>query len=551
MLLYRKTLRIYFLCFIFLFFGLAFPYVVNASAPIGYSVSEIHMRAKLNADGSMDIHEFVTYKLSPEYDGQIEKYINISRASEVIGLEVSAISRDTLDEPIVETEMLTLKFVESPTDGQTGVYTFEFLEVGQNKFKVLSVFLPAGKNNVTIALRYSLSDMVYLYNDASLLQWQFVPQTESDITGLISIELNLPQKNISEKINAFAHGSQNIDDTVINDSSIAINADGLRQSEFLEAFVLMPVNAVPNGRKIVDNYILSDMLEFKEHLAYQSRQVELKQEQRKRSVTIAGLILLLTGLGLGSYFYAYSLKKSVKEDYPIEQLDEIEYQSKLPEHYYTPAELSVLVNRSRITSRDVIATLMDMVVKGNLLLEAYTSNECRTLKFVLNEGCHIGRLEPHEEYLINWMLKDIGSGSGFSILDIKSITSNPSLKGRFLSKFDTWTRIVIKQAARWNFEQKISGKPSKLTPFGLAHFSQWMAFKKFVKNYSGDDAMLSLSDWERYMVFIVPLDEAQHIATRLLSLYPQESFDKDNLTLLKRQNFELFEHWFDCMWEEQ
>lgn len=509
------------------------------------------MRAILNPDGSIDIHEFITYKVSTEYDGQIERYINISRASEVTGLKVSAISRDNPYEPITETEMLPLHYVESPTDGQTGVYTSELVEAGENQFKAINVFLPAGKENVTISLRYSLSDMIYLYNDTSLLQWQFVPQTESDITGSISIEIILPQNDFNGNIDAFAHGSENIGNVVFNDASVIISADGLRHGEFLEAFVLMPVNAVPNGRKIVDNYILADMLEFKEHLAYQARQAELKQEQRRRSVTIAGLILLMAGLGLGSYFYAHSLKKSAKEDFSNKQLDEIEKQSELPEHYYTPAELSVLVNRSRITSRDVIATLMDMVVKGNLVLKADMSNECKTLNFAVKEDCHIGRLEPHEEYLINWMIKDVGTGSGFSTLDIKSVASNPLLKGRFLSKFDTWTRIVIKQAARWNFEQKLSGEPSKLTPFGMTHYTKWKAFKTFLKNYSGTDAMPSLSDWERYIVFAVPLGEAQNLLTRLLSLYPRESFDNDSLTLFKRENFELFDLWFDCMWEEQ
>lgn len=551
MLFFRYIRRMCFLCLIIVFFVLAFPYDVIASTPVAYSVSEVHMRVELNPDGSMDIHEFLTYKVSSEYDGRIEKYINISRASEVIGLEVSLVSRDNPDEPIIDTEMLTLDYVESPIDGQTGVYSYEVLEVGQNKFKVINVFLPAGKENVTIALRYTLSDVIYLYNDTSLLQWTFVPQAENDFTGKISIEIDLPQNNISAHINAFAHGAQNVDNIVINDSSVGISANGLRQGEFLEAFVLMPVNAVPNGRKIVDNYILSDMLEFEDHLDYLARQAELKQAQRKRSVTIAGLILLITGLGLGSYFYALNFRKSVKDDLLPEQMNEIEHQSKLPEHYYTPAELSVLVNRSRITSRDVIATLLDMVVKGNLVLKADTINENRVLSFVLKEGCHIGRLEPHEEYLINWMLKDIGTGSGFSTLDIKSATSSALLKGRFLSKFDTWTRIVIKQAARWSFEQKLTNETSKLTPFGLTHYSQWMAFKKFLNNYSGDDIIQVLPDWERYMVFAMPLGEAQQLASRLFSLYPHECFDNDNLTIFKRENFELFDLWFDCMWEEQ
>jgi len=551
MLFVRNMRRVYFFCFVILVFVLVLSYDVKASTSAGYSVSEIHMRAELNSDGSMDINEFITYKVSPEYEGQIKKYINISRASEVTGLEVSAISSDNPDKTIVETEMMPLIHVDDPTPGQTGIYTYETTNIGQNQFKALDIYLPSGKENVTISLSYRLSDIVYVYRDTSLLQWQFVPQNESDIAGKISIEIILPQNDFNENINAFAHDSQSIIEAVINAESVIFNSNGLRQGDSFDAFVLLPVNAVPNGRKIVDNYILSDMLDLKEHWANQARQAELDQERRKRSVTIAGLILLIAGLGVGSYFYVHSLRKSGKEDFSHQQLDATEHRSKLPEHYYTPAELSVLVNRSKITSRDMIATLMDMVIKGNLLLKADISNECKTLRCVLKEGCHIGRLEPHEEYLINWMLKEVGTGSGFSTLDIESVTANPSLKERFLSKFDTWTRIVIKQATRWNFEQKLSGKPSKLTSFGLEHYSQWMAFKKFLKNFSEESNTQSLADWERFIVYAVPLGEAQHVAARLSSFYPKEAFENENLTLLRRENFELFELWFDCLWEEQ
>jgi len=551
MFIVRNTLRICFFCFLFFPLFFVFSSEVIATTSVGYTVSEIHMQAILNSDGSMDINEFITYNVSPEYKGRIKKLINISRASEVIGLEIAAISQDNPDKTLYETEMLPLIHVDVLADGQTGVYTSELINVGQNRFKALNIHLPSGQENVTISLSYSLSDIIYIYNDTALLQWQFVPQAENDITGKISIEIILPQNNLNEDVYAFAHGSQSIDQAVINEGAVIFNSDGLIQNEFFDVFVLLPVNAIPNGRKFVDNYILSDMIELKEHWAYQARQVELEQEKRNRSMTITGLILLITGIGLGSYFYVGTLRKSGKQNFYHEQVDEIEYQSKLPEHYYTPAELSILVNRSRITSRDMMATLMDMVIQGNLLMHNDMTNEHKTFRFSLKENHDTGRLEPHEEYLINWMLKDVGTGFGFSTLDIKSVVANPLLRERFLSKFNTWTRIVVKQASRWNFEQKPSGKSSKLTPFGLKHYSQWMAFKKFLINYAGDDTTLSLADWEKYVVYAVPLGEAQKLVTSLLSYYAEEAFDNENLTLLRRENIDLFEIWFDCSWEEQ
>jgi len=312
----------------------------------------------------------------------------------------------------------------------------------------------------------------------------------------------------------------------------------------------MPIAAISGGRKFVDNYIVTDILALREHSLAQIRQAEFEQEQKIRLITITGLILLIIGLSLGSYFYVSSLKKTSREILSEGALAEVKDSGKLPEHYYTPAELSALVNRSRITSRDLIATLMDLVIKGYLHLTVDISNDYKTLKLELKEDCYISRLEPHEEYLMNWMLRDVATGGVFSTLDIKSAFSNLAIKDKFLSKFDTWTRIVLKQASRWNFEQSFSKKSSKLTPYGLTQYSQWMAFKKFLRNFNCEDEVLTLEDLEKYIVYAVPLGEAQQLASHISTLYDIEAFYNENLTLLKRENLELFESWFDCLWEE-
>ena len=51
---------------------------VYADTPIKYSISDWHIHAIVNLDGSMEVKEYITYEISQEHEGLVRRDIDIS-----------------------------------------------------------------------------------------------------------------------------------------------------------------------------------------------------------------------------------------------------------------------------------------------------------------------------------------------------------------------------------------------------------------------------------------------------------------------------------------
>ena len=69
-----------------------FASTVYADDSITYSINDWHIHAAVNQDGSMNVKEYITYKVSPEHEGPVKRDINISRASYMDELSVSVVT---------------------------------------------------------------------------------------------------------------------------------------------------------------------------------------------------------------------------------------------------------------------------------------------------------------------------------------------------------------------------------------------------------------------------------------------------------------------------
>jgi len=541
-----KPLKIVLILFVFFMLTQS---VVNAETDALYSIADSQVRAVLNSDGSISVHEFVTYALSSEFDGNIEKLINISRTSNISSVNISSVSRETPEQPIADAEMIPLTPVQ--TISEENSFTSVQKEIGDEHFKVLNLFITPITDSITIVYRYTLEDLVYIYNDTALLQWQFVPQIESVFAELVNFELIFPQELSESDIVAFAHGSPNVSQAQLGAASLSIQTTRLEKGQILEALVMFPKSLVGESDKLVNNNIYDEIIEFKESLDYEKRQIELLEEQRRNNLLIVASLLLFAGLATGLYFFRSTLKRVFNPLPHSKTTENMTNLGSIPEHDYSVAELAVLMNRSKISSKDLLATLMELVVKERLQIKLTEFEDKKTFMFELKKDLNKDELEPHEEYLINWMLNEVGTGDSFSLQDIHVSISNSDLKAKFFRKFETWTRIVQKHSLRWNFEHKQKGKPLKLTDYGLEQYSQWIAFKTFLQKIDMKKSTLQVNDWERYIYFAFTLGELKQLLPKLSGVFDDKTILEDNLTLLYRDNRKLFNIWLDAQWDDE
>jgi len=217
----------------------------------------------------------------------------------------------------------------------------------------------------------------------------------------------------------------------------------------------------------------------------------------------------------------------------------------LPADYYTPAELSVLLRGNKVTPRDMVATLIDLVVRRYLDVEAIEIDNGKSYLLSLRDFDPTS-LKSHEEYLINWFLKDIGDGIKVCVKEIEQAACNPGIDIQFYNRFIIWKKLVLKQAARWKFNERATPfKFYRRTSFGKNHYSEWLRFKKTLQRVSHNANSVPLAEWERFLAYAFTLGIAKHIVKGLKVAFPAGTPLDDNLTVFNRYNFPVIDHWFD------
>ena len=142
-----------------------FASTVYADDSITYSINDWHIHAAVNQDGSMNVKEYITYKVSPEHEGPVKRDINISRASYMDELSVSVVT--TVDpEDITRSEVEPYKLVDNPEQLVEGTYA---VQPGANADEIqeVHIYLPDDTQEKTFVLSYKLLDFAFLYRDTA------------------------------------------------------------------------------------------------------------------------------------------------------------------------------------------------------------------------------------------------------------------------------------------------------------------------------------------------------------------------------------------------
>ena len=218
----------------------------------------------------------------------------------------------------------------------------------------------------------------------------------------------------------------------------------------------------------------------------------------------------------------------------------------LPADYYTPAELSVLLRGKRIKPADIVATLLDLIVRRYVDIE--TVEKGSEAHYILRlKEYEPNSLKAHEEYLVNWFIKDIGDGNEVSTEAIKQSASASGAGDVFSTRFIIWRKLVLNQARRWKFwERGPFLWRSKRTEFGEKHYSEWMKFRMFLKGTNLEINSIPLEKWEKFLVYAFSLGLGENVVNALKTALAERSSGTadDGLTILHESNFHAIDEWF-------
>jgi len=551
---------------------------VYADTSVKYSVNDWQIHAVINQDGSIDVKEYITYKVSPEHEGPVIRYIDISQASYVENLNVSGVIDVDPEEDITTAETEPYELVDKPEQNTGGTYALK-PGVNADEIQEVHIYLPRDQQEETVVLSYKLNDFVFLYRDTAAVVWNPVINGYGNKIGNIDIRLSLSQKGGIDNIHPFVYGALNGNSQVLENGTINITGYNLQPEEFMEVVVLFPKSVVAEGRKLIDNDVVQKVLEEQQAKMEEMELLREKREQEQRFRTTITIIIAagILGIGICGYLLYVRFNRSKSDEKkPDEQVDRKPMEHDVPEKgtgfrsilakvmpkvpekkgqevlgdlpadYYTPAELSVLLRGKRIKPADIVATLLDLIVRRYVDIE--TVEKGNEAHYILRlKEYEPNSLKAHEEYLVNWFIKDIGDGNEVSTEAIKQSASASGAGDVFSTRFIIWRKLVLNQARRWKFwERGPFLWRSKRTEFGEKHYSEWMKFRMFLKGTNLEINSIPLEKWEKFLVYAFSLGLGENVVNALKTALAERSSGTadDGLTILHESNFHAIDEWF-------
>jgi len=422
-------------------------------------------------------------------------------------------------------------------------------------------------------LEYQLKNVINLYNDTAEFYWKFFDESNTSPIGHVKVEVVLPGEVSKEELKVFGHGPLDGKVSIQEDSKIVYEVYRLSSGEMVEARILFPTSLVHKGHKIINENKFAEIM--KEELGW------AKKADREKNFNILG-ILLIPLIMLLNIFLAIRLY--FKYDKELKPEVEIDYYRELPQDI-TPAVLSKLMSIQGVGTKDIMATLMDLVRKKYLKIEEIQDRKKKDYKFILIES-DTKNLKEHESYLIQWLLYSIGNGTSVTLKEIKDYAKSSRTQRSFVHNYNNWARKVGQEFKKYNYfgESKEGLKTAvkvifmelgaiflllvlgilfrvqwfifipllfaagftgfgvivysalirKKTQGGVNEYTKWSAFKRFLLHFSNmkDYEIPSIVVWEHYLVYAISLGVAEKVISKLKIILSNQDMSLRNSTYL-------------------
>lgn len=557
-----------------------------------YTIDRYIINVDIQPNGSAFIEERLLYNFHGNFNGVLRD-VDYSSTD---GMEDIRVMIDENG----STRELTLNST-SNLDDNVGSGNYNVVNNGQiAQFKV---FESSSSEEKTFVYRYIFRNVVTKYNDIAEFNRKIVDANWDVTLDNVTINIKLPEGALKEDIKVFGHGSLIGLSEIIDERNVKFSIDYVNSGNMVETLVLFPTSLVPNSGRVVAEEALPRIMANESKLA---EQANLKREQARREVeeyekrraeeeisreasrqrmavirSIGNGFSVLLFLG----WFALIIYLYIKYDKELRPAFSGEFYRELPGEY-TPAEMSYLLSMGSVGTRDITATLMDLVRKGQLLLttETYTKSGIFKTKTVedyclsINPQAPYIPLKRHEAFLISWFIGTIGDGNRIMLDEIADYAKTSSGARHFSSDYDTWRSKAVEEGKKNNFFDKgssrgkvigilsslgfiglgmllsryagfgfgivliilgvimliFSARLNRRTAYGNEQNAMWIAFKKFLKEFSNmhKAEIPSIVIWEHYLVYAISLGVAKEVIKQLPLVFTDADLQNTNLTYM-------------------
>ena len=401
MLLIKYSKSIFLFLILVIVIGIS-PFLISADAERSFKITDYNAQVKILKNGDINVKEYFSYSFDGDFNGIIRS-IGTKGSGGFAYFKASEYYPVEKDLDITQSQ-----------DGN--MITYRIYDQSSNESKV---FL----------LEYQLKNVAVIYQDTAEFYWKFFDKTNTSPIGYVRIEVEFADEVLSSDLNVFGHGPSNGEVTIDDGGKVIYEVNRLSSGEMVEARILFPVDLVSESENLIRENKFDEIME--EEMAW------AKKTNRRNTIFLLGfllapLLLLYNIFSAVRVYYKYD--KELKPDI------DVEYYRELPGDI-RPAELSKLMSIQGVGTKDILATLMDLVRRKYLKVEEISTGRKKDYRFMrlIKEDNH---LKNHEEHLMNWLLYSIGDGKSVSLKEIKDYSRASLSSSAFRKSYLKWVKKV-------------------------------------------------------------------------------------------------------------
>ncbi|MGI5850942.1 MAG: DUF2207 domain-containing protein [Caldicoprobacterales bacterium] len=558
--------------------------IISKADNRSYNISHYHMTIDIKPNGDAHIRERITYDFDGNFNG-IFRDIDLDATD---GIKEIAV--------YVEDGGGLRQFQQSQGEGQD---VYELTQ--ESNLTKLKVYERSSYEEKTFVFDYILLNVAERYDDIGVFNRKVIDMNWDVFLEDVHITITIPEGAGKEELRVFAHGPLTGVSEITDERTFTFVISELMPNTFIETLAIFPPGLIPDSTRVYNEEKLPQILENEKRLADEAnaererareelkRLEEAEKERaarearlkRIRDTLLPGFVIAILGgiYGLIRFIYRYSrdLRPEFQGDYYRE----------LPGDY-TPAIMTYLLTKGNTDSKDIMATIMDLVRKKKITIRRIETEKGLVFKrtqeqymISLIEGVGLDGLYPHEEYLISWFLHKLGTGGSLILDDLKNILKRKSRALEFQRDYESFKNMVKRQGERQGFFMKNDLKGSgiyaliglfllatgvisllllkapvgvlmavigfvtliamlivsairKWTRYGVEQTAMWKAFKKFLLHFSNMDRaeIPSIVIWEHYLVYAISLGVAKEVIDQLPRVFSEAELMDPNLTYM-------------------
>lgn len=517
---------------IFILYLLIFTTSINNSFAKDYSITNVKIDVTLNKDGSAYFIEERTYTFQGSFTFG---YYDLPKT----GFETLELFEVYEGDKVYKKDKTKLPYTYYIEDGGTFFRIF-FYYTAQDETK-------------TFKFIYKLGGVIKVYEDYGEFYWKLQGEGWDKKIGKFESTIKLVSPVPKDEYFIWAHGPFWGEIKKIDEKTIYLYVEDVPPKTFVEARILIPSTYFGVSNKLEGN-IKEKVIEEETKWA---REANRKRVLAKINIFLPFVGLILFIILLIYQYFKYGKEFNIPKNY--------EYYRE-PPCDIKPAVLGHLMTFGTFQDSFLKATVMDLIHQGIIDLEENPSSK-KDLIFVLDRENYEKKVESLSEFekiLIDKILFD--KEDSFTIKDLnKKIRKNQE---KYYYSFEKFKKEINSESQKYDFFDKTSKKKSDfvyglgcLIPFlatiltiffqnflyltwlilspiyiifgsiairrrsfkGKEEFDKWVAFKKFLSDFSNlkDYGPKSIVLWEKYLIYATVLGVASTVLKVLKILFPQ------------------------------